>query len=206
MDSSLYPASYFEGGGASNYTGYGDDAGWPLTALIVKRHALGPALLEVGCATGWFVRTARLQGFDAWGVDISDWAIEHPADGVGEYIAQANVLDIGYGGYGVKTYHDVVCSWEMLEHVPEDDVVAALDSMVQTLKPGGLFVHRIALDDASHDHNAHDDETHFTIRPRRWWVDQFEKFGGEHLPGVEKEFDNAFSDRDWAGRFFAYRL
>lgn len=201
MTSDLYPASYYRGGGASNYTNYSDDPGWETTMSVLLTHLVpGSTLLEVGCATGWFVRQARGYGMDARGVDISAWAIENPAPGVQDYIAQASVLHLPHGGW------DTIVSWEMLEHVPEDEVDAALLSMLAASKDGSVWVHRIALDDANHDHHADDDETHFTIKPRQWWLDTFEELGLRRLPEIEGDLDAAFADRDWAGRFFAYEV
>lgn len=201
MTSDLYPESYYRGGGASNYTNYGDDPGWATTMTTLRSHLLSEStMLEVGCATGWFVRKARIHGIAARGVDISEWAINNPAPGVGEYISQASVLDLPEGRW------DTVVSWEMLEHIPESDVDAALASMLAATKDGGVWIHRIALDDAHHDHSAEDDSTHFTIKPRQWWEDTFDALGILHLPEIENDLNAAFAGRDWAGRFFAYEV
>jgi len=208
MESDLYPASYYLGGGASNYANYGDDPGWSVTARTLQELLrLGPAqrILEVGCATGWFVLHALSHGLNVEGIDISQWAIDHPAPGVRQFIRQGSVVDLEL--YYPHADFDVVCSWEMLEHVPEDQVDAALDSMLMVTAPDGLWIHRIALDDAHHDHNAHDDETHFTIKSREWWDSKIrEDIGGVRVPYIEEALDSAFEGRDWAGRFFAYRV
>lgn len=202
MHSDLYPASYFLGGGDSNYSNYSDDPGWDPTAAVV-RSVLKPnaSLLEVGCATGWFVRAARGHQIAAYGVDISNWAINNPAPGVENYISEGSVLDIDAGLF------DAVVSWEMLEHVPAADVPDALIAMKRSLKPGGWLLHRIALAGDVHDHHADDDKTHFTVVERDWWLTQFEMLGGlTRHPDIEERFDRTFAGRDWAGRFFAYRL
>lgn len=202
MRSDLYPASYFEGGGDSNYVNYGNDPGWdPTAAVLTSLVAPNAPILEVGCATGWFVRAARQYGLHAYGVDISAWAIAHPADGVKGFISEKSVLDLDEGKFAA------VVSWEMLEHVPAEDVPAALAAMKEQLLPGGWLIHRIALADSEHDHHADDDKTHFTVVEREWWLGQFENLGGlTRHPTVEAAYDGVFAGRDWAGRFFAYRL
>lgn len=202
MDSSLYPASYFEGGGDSNYVNYSNDPGWDPTAAVV-RSLLAPhaTLLEVGCATGWFVRAARQYGIHSYGVDVSNWAVNNPAPDVAGFIYEKSVLDLDEGLFAA------VVSWEMLEHVPAIDVPEALVRMKAQLLPGGWFIHRIALADSEHDHHADDDKTHFTVVEREWWLTQFENLGGlTRREDIEQRFDRTFAGRDWAGRFFAYRL
>lgn len=203
MDSALYPAEYYLGGGGSNYVNYSDDPGWTATALVLRSFlSKGASILEVGCATGWFVHHANQHGFEAFGCDVSEWAVSNPAPGAEGFLEHRSVLDLQEG-----VSFDAVVSWEMLEHVPEEHVEASLMKMVGSTTNDGFMVHRIALDDATHDHNAHDDETHFTIKSRDWWMEQFDKIPGlQHRPDLEKRLDTAFKGRDWAGRFFVFRV
>lgn len=202
MRSDLYPSAYFLGGGDSNYVDYSDDPGW-LPSAVALRRFMSPQrsqVLEVGCATGWFVRAARSQGLETYGVDVSAWAISHPAPEVETFIAEQSILDVGDGDL-----FDAVVSWEVLEHVPEQDVSTALRAMCVATRSGGLQVHRIALKDAAHDHDADGDATHVTIKTRNWWLERFAQVGGlTSRLDVEAEFDAAFTERDWAGRFFAF--
>lgn len=194
-------------GEGSNYVGYGDDRGWPVTARLLRQmfppdHH--PALLEFGCATGWFLKAAVEEGFLVFGVDPSPWALAHPASDMADLMVLGNAqtwID-STGGSLSREQYDVVCSWEMLEHVEERDVEDALVSMWRCLKPGGLFVHRICLP-GSDDH----DHTHVTVKERQWWLNQMEtRFASSNrLAYVERMFDSQFGDRDWAGRFFAWR-
>lgn len=209
MDSDTYPEAYFMGGGASNYVNYGNDAGWDLTMDVLTEFLPslpGIDLLEVGCATGWFVAAARARGLAAWGVDVSTWAIAHPAPGVGDYLWQGSVLDLD----SRSLPYDVVVSWEVLEHIPQEVVPAALDVMLTVSAIPCLWVHRIALSDGEHDHHADTDATHVTLKPRAWWQERFAALGGltpfTPRPDIEAALDEAFKDRDWAGRFFAFEV
>jgi cyclopropane fatty-acyl-phospholipid synthase-like methyltransferase len=211
MHSDLYPAEYFLGGSLSNYHNYGDDPGWfPTVKTLQQFLKPGSSILEVGCATGWFVQAARQAGFDAVGIDVSQWAIEHPAPGAEGHIFQASVIDLAASSTTPRKadrMFDAVVSWEMLEHVPEDLVSSALAAMFTVTRSDGLWVHRIALEDAA-DHHAHDDVTHFTIKPRQFWRDQFAVYDRLSLnrTDFEANLDSAIRGRDWAGRFFAYEF
>lgn len=194
-----YDEGYWERGEGSNYVAYSDDPGWPLTvgALSFATRMVEPTLLEFGCAKGWFLHHAVEGGFDAYGVDPSRWALAHPAPGV------EGRMELGNAQTHTDAQADVVCSWEVLEHIEETEVDEALANMWAHVKPGGLFVHRICLPGAMHD----EDHTHVTVRPRSWWADRI----AEDLPDAERArevedlLDQVFRGRDWAGRFFAYR-
>lgn len=197
-----YDEDYWENGIGSNYRAYADDPGWGPTAALL-RAAVGstepyPTLLEVGCAKGYFVAAAQRAGFDAIGVDPSRWALDHPAPGTEGRLYPGKAETLTADGL-----HDVVCSWEVLEHIDEALVPEALTRMWARLLDGGLFVHRICLPGAMHDEDA----THVTVKPREWWEAYLDEQFGAHRRErwLERAFDNLFAGRDWAGRYFAYR-
>src|SRR4051812_41054092 len=89
---SLYNKEYFQGGGAtSHYNDYLAQALGPSRHLAETLFTLfRPATaLDMGCAVGHVVKRLRELGVDAWGYDISSWAVEQAAT---PYI---QVLDCG---------------------------------------------------------------------------------------------------------------
>jgi SAM-dependent methyltransferase len=97
-------------------------------------------LLDVGCYTGVFVEIAARHGWDAWGVEPSQWAVEQ---------AQARGLHVTQGTLDTadlpKACFDVVTMWDVIEHLT--DPRRALEQVYRLLKPGGLLVvHTIDID------------------------------------------------------------
>lgn len=199
-----YGEGYWERGEGSNYVAYGDDPGWDPTARVLKWHQPGGRLLEVACSKGWFVRAAVQHGYDAHGIDLSQHAIGHPAPGIGDRLTLGNAISLPY----TSQQYDVVCSWEFLEHVPEQFLLVVLEEMDRVAAPGALIVHRIGtLDDEGALHDHMHDETHVTNKPYAWWYDLIERVqpGWRPQPEIVIEFDRMFAGRDWAGRYVAYR-
>ncbi len=100
----------------------------------------GRPLLDVGCYTGVFVEIAGRHGWDAWGVEPSQWAVDQ---------AQARDLHVVQGTLDTaglpKAHFDVVTMWDVIEHLT--DPREALDQAYRLLKPGGLLVvHTIDVD------------------------------------------------------------
>ncbi|OGZ45449.1 MAG: hypothetical protein A3C84_00115 [Candidatus Ryanbacteria bacterium RIFCSPHIGHO2_02_FULL_48_12] len=92
-------------------------------------------VLEVGCASGVFMRELAAIGFgDVWGVDISDRAIEQcKARGILRASCQdAAKMDFPNASFDVLTASDV------LEHIADDQ--AALHEWYRLLRPGGTLV------------------------------------------------------------------
>jgi SAM-dependent methyltransferase len=90
-------------------------------------------LLDVGCATGTLLELARLRGWEAYGVDISEYATN---------IARAYYcLDVFTGELADAAYHDgqfdVVVMDDLIEHVA--DPTALVRESRRILKPGGLL-------------------------------------------------------------------
>jgi SAM-dependent methyltransferase len=204
MRSEDYGESYWERGVGSNYVSYGDDPGWPVTVQVLARYVVpGAPVFEVGSAKGWFLAHARAAGFDARGMDISSWAVEHAAPGMAPMLQLANAATTPI--LPRDTYRAVV-SWEFLEHVPLDELVPVLQNMERAVRPGGLLVHRVGIEMPGSAHGHQADVTHQQEMPREWWHGMFAGRGWQHRPDVEASFDVAFLGRDWAGRFFAYRM
>lgn len=200
MRSEDYDKEYFEDGTKSNYVSYGDDPGWIPTASVLAR-LLEPksSMLEVGCAKGYFVKAALIFGINCIGIDISQYAIANAVTGVKNRVFVQNIAEAHYKNL------DSVVSWEMLEHVPEDEVNTVLLNLHAASKAGGLQVHRICLDMASNYAHQDKDHTHVTVKPRQWWEERFENLGWIRQDPIVEELDALFADRDWSGRFFVYR-
>jgi len=133
----LYDASYFErypGDGAA----YDDERGRTHEARVrlrhVERRASGRRLLEVGAASGWFLRAARSAGYAVSGIE--------PAHGAAT-AARAGGLDVATGFIEDAELEpgafEVICAWHVLEHLA--DPHAQLRRLRDALRPSGrLFV------------------------------------------------------------------
>jgi SAM-dependent methyltransferase len=216
MRSSDYPEGYWERGEGSNYVNYADDPGWwDITATInhfLWFEGIGPgvplgtaSIREIACAKGYFVLQAQKWGFDAQGVDISEYAIRSAPEPVQPYVQVANAVNLPWADESA----DVVCSWEFFEHVPEDEVSRVLDEKLRVLKPGGHLWMKIGIEvPESHPHYGTDvdhDHTHVCMRPREFWEAHFASRGLKHRKDIEDHLDDVFRDRDWVGRFFVWQ-
>jgi cyclopropane fatty-acyl-phospholipid synthase-like methyltransferase len=200
--SDLYDEKYYNGG--SNYESYGDDPGWQRTLVVMTRYLpQGAKVLELGCATGWFVKWANAARFDCQGIDVSQWAHENA-------VAETTLGDASDLSHWLDDEFDAVVSWEFLEHLPEALAAKCLAEMSRTVKDGGLLLHRIGLDlegDAAWSKygTGDHDPTHVLMRPRWWWEREFSVFSTPDRE-IEEALNRQFHERDWWGRFFARRV
>lgn len=193
----MYGVGYFEHGEGSNYLNYGDDPGWLETVAVLTRVLPLPcSLLELGAAKGYFVRAARASGFLCTGVDVSDYAVSR-SDGRVQLGDATKGLDFSDGCF------DAVVSWEVLEHVSEEHIYTVASEMDRVLRPGGLQVHRIGVLIPGREAEFYSDETHVLPWTREQWPRVWPSY--ERSPDVEEALDQRFADRDWSGRFFAFR-
>ncbi|MCA9975209.1 MAG: class I SAM-dependent methyltransferase, partial [Anaerolineales bacterium] len=93
----------------------------------------GRSLLDVGAYIGVFVDVATQAGWDAWGVEPSDWAAAE---------AQAQGLNVFSGTQDAPELQgrqfDVVTMWDVIEHV--DDPLLEMTKAYHRLRPGGMLV------------------------------------------------------------------
>ncbi|OGR67267.1 MAG: hypothetical protein A2081_01340 [Elusimicrobia bacterium GWC2_61_19] len=91
-------------------------------------------LLDVGCASGFFIETARESGWDASGVELSPLASAAARDRAGLNVFTGALADAALP----DGHFDAVTMWDVLEHFP--DPRADLRQAFRILKPGGLLV------------------------------------------------------------------
>jgi SAM-dependent methyltransferase len=135
------------------------------------------SVLELGCGGGGF--RVLLENFGAssyLGVDANPLPFFHSP-----YMLQAprnyrllNLQEtINFG-----TSFDVVCSFEVLEHIREDRLDCMLASIANHMSPESIFLGTAALTDCF--------DVHITVHPREWWIEQFARHGIVPVDGVQE--------------------
>jgi len=89
-------------------------------------------LLDVGCATGELMATARERGFDVYGAEIAPDGIARCRELFGTERIVGKQLQ---QGDFPEQYFDVITLSDVLEHFP--DPLGSLDMLGRMLKPGG---------------------------------------------------------------------
>ncbi len=139
----VYDGSYFGEGrdpldrmGLSGYERYDrQTSNADVAAYLVWRFFDVQRTLDVGCAMGYVVEALRELGIEAEGTDVSQWAVDHAAPGARGHLFWGNLLHrlpVPDGRY------DLVTALETLEHLPPDDVPAALRELRRVTR-GYLF-------------------------------------------------------------------
>ena len=126
-DGSVYDEDYFLRGRVSGKSLYSDyrwlpDLTTPMVSAIVAHCGITPTdlVLDFGCARGYAVRAFREMGYDAWGYDISQWAIAN-ADEVAKPYLIVNDSTL------LSESFDWIVAKDVLEHIqPVADVITGL--------------------------------------------------------------------------------
>lgn len=92
-------------------------------------------LLDVGCYTGVFPLLAEQQGYEAYGVEPSEWAAHIAKQRLpSQKIHQGYLETVPFP----QGSFDVVTSWDVIEHVT--DPKKEIELMARMLKPGGWLI------------------------------------------------------------------
>ena len=214
MTPDLYGESYWEGGIGSEYYHYADDPGWNGILLELESFVPPPAVIrELGSAHGYFIKHAREWGFDAEGIDISDYAVKTGLQRMPTLEGKLHLGTVSNPLPWADESADVVFSSEFLEHVAPEEERHVLSEMLRITKSGGLWLHKIGIivpENHPHrpatveDHSAHN--SHFHVKTREQWNDQFHHMGLIEVTNLVAALDIRFADRDWVMRFFAHRV
>ena len=90
-------------------------------------------MLDVGCYTGVFMELAAARGWQASGIELSDWAVSIArSTGVGP-VHHGTLAEAGIEHGSM----DLVCMWDVIEHLSAPGDV--IDEVAAILRPGGLL-------------------------------------------------------------------
>jgi len=132
---SEYDASYFDGRfqATRHNAGYGEYKRWERdgseywkdkAADWVNNLALsGKKVLDIGCAKGFLVKDLRDAGVDAWGIDVSSYAISEAEEGISPYLQVADARLLSTLGY-TRNEFDILITSRFLECLTNAEIVA----------------------------------------------------------------------------------
>ena len=167
---SEYNEQYFLGGGQSNYGNkwspyikkYKMKHFRVIAGDLVKKYNI-KKVLDVGCARGYLVYAFQELGVDAYGIDISKWAITNADPEVPkEKLILGDATDLSMFK---RNEFDYVTCIDLLEHLTVDEAKKCIKEMCRVSKKGILTY--ICINDNSKD------PTHKTIMEGYRWVDMF---------------------------------
>ena len=91
-------------------------------------------LLDVGCATGFFMYSAKMRGWKVEGVEISEYAASYVRE---HYGFKVHVGDIQRIDLPANTY-DLITLWDVIEHL--GNPIEAIKILKRALKKNGVLV------------------------------------------------------------------
>jgi SAM-dependent methyltransferase len=126
---------------------------------IVRR--LNPrTVLDVGCAKGFLVECLRDRGVEAYGFDVSEYAISEVRPDIKPYCW------VGSATNGISQNYDLITCIEVCEHLPESDAQDAIRQM-------SVHGDRILFSSTPGDFT---EPTHVNVRPVIDWLRLFAQF------------------------------
>lgn len=134
----LYSRGYFHKGYMNYYAAEGvrmPQSNEPFSRRLdlIERYKKNGLMLEVGCASGEFLAIARKRGWQAQGVEISDYAADCALKKYNLEVFKGALEDAHFN----PAHFDVVAAGDILEHM--NDPRAFLQEAVRILKDDGIL-------------------------------------------------------------------
>ena len=138
-------------------------------------------VLDFGCGLGFYGHALRYLGIDnVWGYEISKFACEN-----GYELMKDRILDdINWfmnlpREPRLTELFDFILCYDVMEHVPEEQVNQTVNLLYSLLKPDGHILFSICM---IGDSNLEKDKTHLTKKTRIWWEYWIQKAGFQLIP------------------------
>ncbi len=142
-------------------TPYRRDEGWLAQfgriADAIIREIEPQTVLDVGCAIGLLVETLRQRGVEAYGVDVSEYAIEQVHPTVREYCR------VGGATEPFGRNYDLITCIEVLEHMAPEQAQPAIANLC-------AHTDRVLFSSSPFDYA---EVTHFNVQPPEYWAQLF---------------------------------
>jgi SAM-dependent methyltransferase len=143
-------------------------------------------VLDAGCALGLLVEVLRKRGVQAWGIDISEFAIQNVHPDIRPFCNVGSITE----PFELPHY-DLIVSIEVLEHMPKEEADKAIANLCN-------HTDDILFSSTPYNYN---EATHFNVQPTEYWVECFARHG--YFRDVD--FDASFITT-WAIRFRRQKL
>ena len=166
---SKFTKEYYEDGVRNHISGY-EDYRWMPTrsipeALDIKNYFNFNTCVDYGCAKGFLVLALRILGCNAFGEDISEYAVQNCHPDVKDYVSFPN-----------DNKYDLLICKDVLEHVEVENI----PSILKTFKEkSNKFFFTIPLGDSDRFRirEYEVDITHVTKKDEQWWLNMFKSQG-----------------------------
>ncbi len=184
-DEDTFGKEFFDGGKKEPwcYSDYGANVYFPLSGLVslgIKMCFNPKRVLDVGCAKGFLVKAFREQGVEAWGVDVSEYALSTSPEDIREYLY---MVDLNKDSLPfADEYFDCVTLLGTIECL--DDYDKVISEVRRVLRPeGNVYMRTVYKTDPG-------DTIRKNVHSRGYWLKEFRRCGFKPLPTWEGPLAN----------------
>ena len=159
---------------------------YPFKDLIVK--VIAPKMdvkikvLDVGCAKGFLVKMLRENGFDSYGIDISEYALGSAPEDVKSYLFK---VDLEQDAIPFPDeFFEVVTSLSTFEHI--SNVEATLSEVYRVLRSGGYLIVNVPNPRIRSERLKPE---HVTMLNKKEWVEMITRYGYKYEETLSEQFE-----------------
>ena len=165
--SKVFDEKYFEDGVRHRVSAYENYRWMPertiREASSIINNIYFENVLDFGCAKGFMVYAMRLLGKQAFGVDVSEYAVNNSHPKVREYLSVIKDVEDLKGGW------DLILAKDVLEHIPKEVLPSVLSGFRRRCKQ--LFIAVPLGDGKRYRIREYEmDVTHIIREPEEWWL------------------------------------
>jgi len=203
---SVYNLDYFESGIVTGVSGYMNYSWMPELTLrmvyyMAKELPLEPdqTILDYGCAKGFIVKALRILDFEAYGVDLSDYAITQADGQVRDF---CRLITGGDDENLFERRYDWMISKDVFEHIHEPELRTILERATMAVDKIFVVV-PVAADDVCNEYiipEYNRDATHVIAKSIDWWRELFQSSGWKvarmstEFPGCKENWTSRWKD------------
>lgn len=139
-------------------------------------------VLDAGCAWGLLVERLRARGVEAYGIDLSEFAIQKVHPDIRDYCFVGSITE------PFPQRYDLIISIEVLEHMPPADSERAIENLCK-------HSDNIMISSTPFDYK---EATHLNVQAPDYWARQFAR----HRFFRDLDYDATTYLTPWAVRFY----